>query len=177
VSRHHRRRRWRSAGWSQSGGVRANANPPGLAFDVVDLINTGAASVAEYIVRGLGLPALALAPRTRRDSQGVSGRPQIRAGTWFRIESGRGQMDPELWQDRRRRPARDDYRSMINRCLPLRERACLSKSAFGSRSEARAVARGGRSSTGQLRPYRCPFEDHWHVGHRSRRSRQRHRPR
>jgi len=67
----------------------------------------------------------------------------------------------------------DSYRRFINRDLPWVERSCTSKAPFRSRSEARSYIRSGFLTAGSsLRAYRCPFEDHWHLGHR----RCRHRP-
>ena len=62
-----------------------------------------------------------------------------------------------------------DYRQFINRDLPLRVRACESKAMYVSRGEARSASRKGRSQDGSLSPYRCPFCDRWHLGHRRRR--------
>jgi hypothetical protein len=58
------------------------------------------------------------------------------------------------------------YRQLIDRRLPLVERACTSKSVFGSRREASQRARRGRHTDGSLRPYRCPHCTAWHLGHR-----------
>jgi hypothetical protein len=63
----------------------------------------------------------------------------------------------------------DVYRRLVNRDLPREERACTSKIPFETRIEARAHARDDRRTDGSLRPYRCPFRDHWHVGHKRRR--------
>jgi hypothetical protein len=59
-----------------------------------------------------------------------------------------------------------DYRQFINRDLPLLERGCTSKAAFGSRREARSLVRHVRRSDGQLHPYRCQNCGSWHLGHR-----------
>jgi len=68
--------------------------------------------------------------------------------------------------------ARTDYRLLVNRRLPLLEQACRSKAWFLTRDEAKAsVRRGRRRPDGSIKPYRCPFEDHWHLGHRARRDR------
>ena len=61
-----------------------------------------------------------------------------------------------------------DYRTLINRNLPLVARGCTSKAAYVSRREARFVARHGRHSNGQLQPYHCVNCDLWHLGHRRR---------
>jgi hypothetical protein len=61
-----------------------------------------------------------------------------------------------------------DYRTLINRNLPLVERACTSKAAYVSQREARFVSRHGRHGNGQLEPYRCGNCDLWHLGHRRR---------
>lgn len=61
-----------------------------------------------------------------------------------------------------------DYRTLINRDLPLLERGCTSKAAFESRREARSLARHGRHANGQLHPYHCRYCDLWHLGHRHR---------
>lgn len=61
-----------------------------------------------------------------------------------------------------------DYRTLINRDLPLVERGCTSKVAFESRREALNLARNGRRSNGQLHPYHCRYCDLWHLGHRHR---------
>ena len=67
-----------------------------------------------------------------------------------------------------------DYRLFINRELPMRERACASKTVYVSRGEARASARNGRRQNGSLGPYHCRYCSMWHLGH----PRQRHpRPR
>jgi len=58
-----------------------------------------------------------------------------------------------------------DYRLFINRDLPMRDRGCGSKVAYGSRREARALQRRGRAGYVGLRPYRCRFCGHWHLGH------------
>ena len=62
----------------------------------------------------------------------------------------------------------DAYRLLVNRDLPLRERACASKAAYVSRAEARALARNGRHADGQVSPYHCEFCDLWHLGHSRR---------
>jgi hypothetical protein len=60
-----------------------------------------------------------------------------------------------------------DYRTFINRDLPMQDRGCGSKAVFISRREAKSfVRRGGYPG---LEPYRCRFCPHWHVGHRRRR--------
>jgi hypothetical protein len=59
-----------------------------------------------------------------------------------------------------------DIGHLINRRLPAVERSCLSKAFFVSRREARSMARNGRRSNGQLKPYRCRYGEHWHLGHR-----------
>lgn len=47
--------------------------------------------------------------------------------------------------------------------------ACGRKTPFMSRGEARQSA---TNNGGQTKPYRCPFEDHWHLGHsRSKKAR------
>jgi len=61
-----------------------------------------------------------------------------------------------------------DYRTLINRNLPLEERGCTSKVTFSTRVEARSLARRGRRSDGQLDPYHCRYCDFWHLGHRRR---------
>ena len=61
-----------------------------------------------------------------------------------------------------------DYRTLINRDLPLVERGCTSKAAYLSQAEARFVSRHGHGSNGQLRPYHCWNCSHWHLGHRRR---------
>lgn len=66
-------------------------------------------------------------------------------------------------------PVMDVYRRLINRDLPRQERACTSKVPFATRVEARALAHGGRRANGALQPYRCPYGEHWHLGHRPRR--------
>lgn len=74
---------------------------------------------------------------------------------------------------RRSTPPIHDYRDFINRDLPLRVRSCESKAVFVSRAEARAVLRHGRRARrgrGGLYPYRCPFQRHWHLGHRRRKT-------
>jgi len=66
----------------------------------------------------------------------------------------------------------DAYRRFINRDLPTEERACTSKVTHETRAEARSVARRARRSSGSaLHPYRCPYGEHWHVGHAMRRYR------
>jgi hypothetical protein len=62
-----------------------------------------------------------------------------------------------------------DYRSLVNRDLPLIERGCTSKAAFVSRGEARSLARHLRFGHGQLEAYHCRHCDLWHLGHRRRR--------
>jgi hypothetical protein len=62
-----------------------------------------------------------------------------------------------------------DYMDFVNRELPLVERGCLSKAAYVSRREARAVTRHGRRFNGQLAPYHCTWCNLWHLGHRRRR--------
>ena len=61
-----------------------------------------------------------------------------------------------------------DYHQFINRDLPIRERACLSKAMFVSRRDARSMARQGRHQDGSVRPYRCRHCHGWHLGHRRR---------
>ena len=61
-----------------------------------------------------------------------------------------------------------DYRTFINRDLPIRVRACESKAVFVSRGEARNAMRGRRVD-GSLAPYHCRFCGGWHLGHRRRR--------
>lgn len=61
-----------------------------------------------------------------------------------------------------------DYHQFINRDLPMRERACTSKSVFFSRREAKAVTRNPRIGPG-LKAYHCRWCDHWHLGHARRR--------
>lgn len=65
--------------------------------------------------------------------------------------------------------ALDTYRLLINRDLPLRERACESKAVYASRGEARSLIRHGRRNDGGMKPYRCSFCAMWHIGHRRRR--------
>ena len=62
------------------------------------------------------------------------------------------------------------YRTLVNRELPLVERACTSKAGFVSRAEARALLRHGRHVDGSMDPYRCRFCELWHLGHRRRRA-------
>jgi hypothetical protein len=62
-----------------------------------------------------------------------------------------------------------EYRTWINRNLPLVERGCTSKAGFVSRGEARSLARHGRHSNGQLEPYHCGLCGLWHLGHHRRR--------
>jgi len=67
-------------------------------------------------------------------------------------------------------PPMDVYRRLINRDLPWEERACTSKVQFVTRDEACSYLRSGRLTAGsRLRPYRCRFADHWHLGHGRRR--------
>lgn len=61
-----------------------------------------------------------------------------------------------------------DYRQYLNRDLPLLVRGCTSKARFGSRREARALAKHGRMSDGSLAPYHCQYCGGWHLGHRRR---------
>jgi len=61
------------------------------------------------------------------------------------------------------------YRQLINRDLPIRERACESKAAYLSRREAGTRARTSRRTDGSLAPYRCRFCTLWHLGHRRHR--------
>jgi hypothetical protein len=61
-----------------------------------------------------------------------------------------------------------DYHEFINRDLPIRERACTSKTVFFSRREAKALTRHGRRTDG-VKPYHCRWCDHWHLGHSRRR--------
>jgi hypothetical protein len=59
-----------------------------------------------------------------------------------------------------------EYRTLINRDLPLVERGCTSKAAFLSRREARSLSHNGkRHADGQLKPYHCRNCDRWHLGH------------
>jgi hypothetical protein len=58
-----------------------------------------------------------------------------------------------------------EYRTLINRDLPLIERGCTSKATFFSRREARSVSRSGWVGRGQLKPYHCPNCKQWHLGH------------
>jgi hypothetical protein len=67
-----------------------------------------------------------------------------------------------------------DYRQFINRNLPIRERACESKTVYVSRGDARSSARNGRRQDGSLAPYHCRYCSLWHLGHRRHRH---HRPR
>ena len=53
------------------------------------------------------------------------------------------------------------YTSFVNRDLPLREKGCTSKIPYVSRREATTTTRRQES----VKPYRCRFADHWHVGH------------
>ena len=62
------------------------------------------------------------------------------------------------------------YRTLVNRDLPLIERACTSKAGFVSRAEARSLLRHGRHVDGSMDPYRCRFCELWHLGHRRRRA-------
>ena len=61
-----------------------------------------------------------------------------------------------------------DYRMLINRDLPIEERACTSKVWFVTRTEARQVARHGRRSNGRLESYHCRNCGYWHLGHAHR---------
>ena len=62
-----------------------------------------------------------------------------------------------------------DYRQLVNRELPLQERACTSKVAFLSRRDALSRCRHGRMGYSGLKPYRCDWCGDWHLGHRRRR--------
>ena len=53
------------------------------------------------------------------------------------------------------------YLSFINRDLPLREKACLSKIPYVSRREAVTTTRRQES----VKPYHCWSCGLWHVGH------------
>jgi len=64
-----------------------------------------------------------------------------------------------------------DYRQFINRDLPIRERACGSKTVYVSRGDARSSARNGRRQDGSLAPYQCRYCSLWHLGHRRHRRR------
>jgi hypothetical protein len=60
------------------------------------------------------------------------------------------------------------YRQFVNRNLPIRERACMSKAVFLSRREAlNRIGHGHRGYAG-LKPYRCQWCDGWHLGHARR---------
>jgi hypothetical protein len=61
-----------------------------------------------------------------------------------------------------------DYRQFINRNLPIRDRACVSKAVFVSRGEAKNRVRQGRQGYAGLKPYRCQWCDGWHLGHARR---------
>ncbi|MBI3752100.1 MAG: hypothetical protein HY263_10665 [Chloroflexi bacterium] len=61
-----------------------------------------------------------------------------------------------------------DYRQLINRDLPLVERGCSSKAAYGTRGEARSLSRRGRHIGGRLAAYRCRWCGLWHLGHAHR---------
>jgi hypothetical protein len=58
-----------------------------------------------------------------------------------------------------------DYRQFVNQALTREQRGCLSKAVFESRREARSIARNGRRSNGQLKPYSCAYCGRWHLGH------------
>lgn len=60
------------------------------------------------------------------------------------------------------------YRLLINRDLPIRDRACESKAVYLTRGEARQQLRGGRHMDGAMKPYHCRFCGRWHLGHRRR---------
>jgi hypothetical protein len=62
----------------------------------------------------------------------------------------------------------DAYRLLIDRDLPHRERECTSKATFGSRREAKHLARDGKHADGRVSAYRCSFCGLWHLGHRRR---------
>lgn len=64
--------------------------------------------------------------------------------------------------------ATDLYRLLINRQLPMRDRACESKAVYLTRREAGSYVRNGRRQDDQLKPYRCRFCARWHLGHRHR---------
>jgi hypothetical protein len=57
------------------------------------------------------------------------------------------------------------YRQFINRDLPPLERGCKTKVPYFSRREAIHQARRSRSADGSLKPYRCHYYEHWHLGH------------
>jgi hypothetical protein len=63
-----------------------------------------------------------------------------------------------------------DYRTLINRDLPIVERACTSKAAYVSRGEARAYLRHSRRSDGGMAPYLCRHCDLWRLGHSRKRA-------
>ena len=48
-----------------------------------------------------------------------------------------------------------------------RHHACGRKTPFSSRGEARHTVRIHQRNLGggKVTPYRCPFGDHWHIGH------------
>lgn len=61
------------------------------------------------------------------------------------------------------------YRDFVNRDLPIRERACVSKAVYVTRNEARDRIRSGRHIDAAMKPYRCRFCSMWHLGHRRHR--------
>lgn len=49
----------------------------------------------------------------------------------------------------------------------LRRKGCTGKNVY-DRVAAESAAWGRRQATGEnIRAYRCPFGDHWHIGHRT----------
>ena len=60
------------------------------------------------------------------------------------------------------------YRELINRNLPIQDRACLSKAVYVSRAEAKATMRHGHHGYAGLHPYRCRWCFGWHLGHARR---------
>jgi hypothetical protein len=61
-----------------------------------------------------------------------------------------------------------DISELVNRQLPLEQKACLSKARFVSQREARRLARHGQHQDGSVEPYRCAWCSSWHLGHRRR---------
>lgn len=55
---------------------------------------------------------------------------------------------------------------MCDELEAVRQKACVRKVAYGARS-AREVAEDRNREVGgrAYQPYRCPFDDHFHVGH------------
>ena len=49
----------------------------------------------------------------------------------------------------------------------FRQHVCGRKVPFQSRAEARTMGRitNNGYGGGQVAPYRCPLDDHWHLGH------------